>query len=193
MSPKNWLTVAAIIGCGSTAAMADGSIEIDLGGNLFSGYEISSIGDYYAGEAHAGAKIISIDWSGLELVTFNNVGVPYYGSEALIGIEGEDEFGSDSTFWFFPLPDANYQGTPDNPIVQDDPMSMNVESFGLHLDPMGGIGALLTAAWNDGSGLDAGQWINGVVTIHYEKIPAPGALALLALAGVAGSRGRRRH
>ena len=193
MSPKILLTLAAAIGCGSTAALADGSIEIDLGGNFFSGHEISLIGDYYAGPEHGGAKILSIDWSGLVLETYNNVGVPYFGSEAMIGIDAEDDAGLATTYWFFPLPDANYQGTPADPIVQDEPQSVNVEAWGLHLDPLGGIGALLTAAWNDGSGLDAGEWLDGVVTIHYQKVPAPGALGLLALAGVAGSRRRRRR
>ncbi|MBG79700.1 MAG: PEP-CTERM sorting domain-containing protein [Phycisphaerales bacterium] len=191
MSPKILMAMIAVVCSGSTAALADGSIEFDLGGPFF-GSEITVLGEFSAGAENAGAEITGIEWSDLSLVTYDNVGVPYYGSEALIGISAVDADGADSAFWYFPFPDANYQGTEDNPIVQDETQSFNLEGYGLHLDASGGIAALLTASWDDTSGLPAGEWTSGTIKIFFNKIPAPGSLVLLGIAGLTGLGRRRR-
>jgi hypothetical protein len=191
MSPKILMAMIAITASGTTAALADGSIEFDLGGPFF-GDQITVLGEFSAGAENAGAEITGIEWSDLSLVTYDNVGVPYYGSEALIGIGATDADGGDSTFWYFPFPDANYQGTEDNPIVQDQTQSLNLEAYGLHLDATGGIAALLTASWDDSSGQAAGEWTSGTIKVFFNKVPAPGSLVLLGIAGLAGIGRRRR-
>ena len=191
MAPKILMALITVISSGTTVALAEGSIEFDLGGPFF-GDQITVLGEFSAGEENAGAEITGIEWSDLSLVTYDNVGVPYYGSEALVGFQASDAEGEDSSFWFFPFPDANYQGTEDNPIVQDETQSLNLESYGLHLDATGGIAALLTASWNDTSGEIAGQWNSGTIRIFFNKVPAPGCLVLLGIAGFTGLGRRRR-
>ena len=113
----------------------------------------------------------------------------------MVGFEATNADGDLETVWFFPFPDANYQGTADNPIVQPDgeTYSFDLTDYNLELDALGQLRGLVTAAWWDGSEDSAGKWTGGTVTINYNKIPAPGAIALLAIAGIAGSGRRRRH
>ena len=152
-----------------------------------------------AGAEYGNAKIISIEWTGLTLETYNNVGVPNYGSEAMLGLETTNANGDKEELWFFPFPDANYQGTPDNPIEQPEgeTYSFDLQDYNLELDALGQIRGLVTSAWYDGASPDdgyyAGKWSGGTVTVNYEKIPAPGVLALLGIAGLARGRRRRRN
>jgi len=52
------------------------------------------------------------------------------------------------------------------------------------------FGFVAYSTWNDGTGLAAGT-ITGTGWVNLEAIPAPGALALLGLAGVASRRRRK--
>ncbi len=192
------MSLIAITSC-SSVAMAEGKIEMPLADIFYWG---GAIDEFYAGgggDPAAGSQIISIEWTGLSLETYDNVGVPNYGSEAMVGIEATNADGDLETIWFFPFPEANYQGTAANPIAQPDgeTFSFDLTDYNLELDALGQLRGLVTAAWWDGAdageGYFAGMWTGGTVTINYNKIPAPGALALLGLAGLAGSGRRRRH
>ena len=46
-------------------------------------------------------------------------------------------------------------------------------------------------SYNDHTGVADAKYTGGSVTFEYNEIPAPGALAILALAGIAGIRRRR--
>ncbi len=187
----------AITGC-SSAVIADGRIEMPLADIFYWGGAIEEFHLGEGGDTNAGAKIISIEWTGLSLETYDNVGVPNYGSEAMVGFEATNADGDQETVWFFPFPEANYQGTADNPIAQPEGETylFDLTDYDLQLDALGQIRGLVTAAWWDGAeaedGYFAGMWTGGTVTINFTKIPAPGALALLGLAGLAGRRSRRR-
>jgi len=193
------LTIAATIGL-STSALADlAQIELDLADVFYWGSSVDAFDSDNSSEGaeNAGAKIISIEWTGLSLETYDNVGLPNYGSEAMLGLEATNESGDAEQIWFFPFPNANYQGTVDNPIEQPEGevFSFDLSSFNLELDVNGSIAALVTNAWNDGATAPSGKWLSGTVIVNYEstEIPAPGVLALLGMAGLAGTSRRRRR
>ncbi|MDG2093664.1 MAG: PEP-CTERM sorting domain-containing protein [Phycisphaerales bacterium] len=199
MTPGKMLIAAATIGL-STNAMADlAQIELDLADVFYWGSSVDAFDteNSSAGAENAGAKIVSIEWTGLALETFNNIGLPNYGSEAMIGLEATTESGGSEEIWFFPFPNANYQGTVDNPIEQPagEGFSFDLTQFDLELDVNGSIAALVTNAWDDGAATASGQWLSGTVIVNYEAvvIPAPGVLGLLGLAGLAGTSRRRRR
>ena len=177
---------------GGTALAKQDAIEFDLGGNFFNGSVATDLGTFSAGAQHAGADILAIEWTDLSLITFNNVGLPYYGSEAMIGLTARDDAGDEASFLFFPFPNANYQGTPEAPITESGTQSLDVTAFGLNLDANGAIDAMLMAAWDDQTGQDAGFWQSGRVRVIFQQIPAPGALGLLGLAASYSGRRRRR-
>ncbi len=199
MSPRKILTIAATVGLSTTAMAELAQIELDLADVFYWGSSVDAFDteNSSAGAENAGAKIISIEWTGLALETYDNVGLPNFGSEAMLGLEATNESGDSEQIWFFPFPNANYQGTVDNPIEQPDGevFSFDLTSFDLELDVNGSIAALVTSAWDDGYYSPAGKWISGTVTVNYESvaIPAPGVLALLGMAGLAGSSRRRRR
>ena len=85
-----------------------------------------------------------------------------------------------------PFPDSNGGGTfgPTNG-------SLDVELSNLFSNAEGRVDLLTASSWVDGSGLPAGEYIQGILTIVYQPLPAPGAIALLGLAGLAGKRRRR--
>ena len=192
MKRRYSILLASLALSGSAALAQEGAIEFDLGGNFFSGSVVTDLGEGTAGAANAGADILAIEWSGLSLITFNNIGIPNYGSEAMIGITAVNSQGDAETYFVFPFPNANYQGTPSAPITQAGPERLDISSLGLTLDVNGSIDALLRSAFDDQSGSPAGEWQGGTVRVIYEAIPAPGALALIGLAGLL-TRGRRRR
>ena len=198
MSHKKMLTIAATIGLSTSAMAGLGKIELDLADVFYWGDSIDAFDSENSsdGAENAGAKIISIEWTGLSLETYNNIGIPNYGSEAMLGLEATNDAGDPEQIWFFPFPNANYQGTEDNPIEQPDGevFSFDLSSFDLELDVNGSIAALVTNAWHDGATNASGKWLSGTVIVNYEyaDIPAPGVLALLGIAGLAGTS-RRRH
>ena len=197
MSPRKILTIAATVGLSTTAMAELAQIELDLADVFYWGSSVDAFDteNSSAGAENAGAKIISIEWTGLALETYDNVGLPNFGSEAMLGLEATNESGDSEQIWFFPFPNANYQGTVDNPIEQPDGevFSFDLTSFDLELDVNGSIAALVTSAWDDGYYSPAGKWISGTVTVNYESvaIPAPGVLALLGMAGPGSSRRRQ--
>ena len=199
MSLRKMLIITATIGLSSGAMAKSGQIELDLAdvhywGNAVDPFDTDNSS---AGAEHAGSKIISIEWVGLSLETYNNIGVPNYGSEAMIGLEADNALGESEQLWFYPFPNANYQGTDENPIAQapGEGFSFNLSAFDLQLDINGSIAALVTNSWDDGATGPSGKWLSGTVIVNYEAsdIPAPGVLALLGVAGFARRSRRRRN
>ena len=197
MSAKKTLIIALALGLSSSAMAELAKIELDLADVFYWGDSVDAFDteNNTAGSDNAGAKIISIEWTGLSLETYDNIGLPNYGSEAMLGLEAQNAEGEAEQLWFFPFPNANYQGTVDNPIEQPsgEVFSFDLSDYNLQLDTNGSIAALVTNAWHDGSTNPAGKWMSGTVTINYESvsIPAPGMLALLGIAGLFGASRRR--
>ncbi len=132
------------------------------------------------------AQIVELRWDNVVLETFNNTGIPNWASEAFFGFQAVTEAGESEIVMVQPFPDSNNGGTfgPTNG-------SLDLELSNLFSSPVGHVYLLTASSWADGSGMPAGEYLQGILTIVYQPIPAPGAIALLGLAGLAGKRRRR--
>jgi hypothetical protein len=132
------------------------------------------------------AQVAELRWDNVVLETFDNTGIPNWGSEAFFGFQAVTEASESEIVMVQPFPDANSGGTF-GPISG----SLDVELDNLFSTTEGRVFLVTASSWVDGSGLPAGQYTQGSLVIRYVVLPAPGALALLGLAGLAGPRRRR--
>jgi len=132
------------------------------------------------------AQVAELRWDNVVLETFDNTGIPNWGSEAFFGFQAVTEASELEIVMVQPFPDANSDGTF-GPISG----SLDVELDNLFSTTEGRVSLVTASSWVDGSGLPAGQYTQGSLVIRYVVLPAPGALALLGLAGLAAPRRRR--
>ncbi|MBT7352306.1 MAG: hypothetical protein HN811_07570 [Phycisphaerae bacterium] len=132
------------------------------------------------------AQVAELRWDNVVLETFDNTGIPNWASEAFFGFQAVTEAAESEIVMVQPFPDSNGGGTfgPTNG-------SLDVELSNLFSNAEGRVDLLTASSWVDGSGLPAGEYMQGILTIVYQPLPAPGAIALLGLAGLAGKRRRR--
>ena len=132
------------------------------------------------------AQVVELRWDNVVLETFDNTGIPNWGSEAFFGFQAVTDATESEIVMVQPFPDSNGGGTfgPTNG-------SLDVELSNLFSNPEGYVYLMTASSWADGSSDPAGQYTQGSIIIVYETIPAPGAIALLGLAGLAGKRRRR--
>jgi len=135
-------------------------------------------------EIGAGVQAMRLKWESVILETFDHTGAPNWASEAWFGIEGVDQDGAPLQQIVQPFPD-DFDGGVFGPVDG----SLDIEFAHLFADPDGMLGLLVGSTWDDGSGLPAGQYLNGTLIVEFIGIPAPATLAVLALA----ARGRRRR
>ena len=172
-------TVATVAGLAVTASA--GTIDIDLTG--FSSY--GSLGDLLNStvdltDIPVGEAILTISWDN---VVGDGAGGPSWGNEMAFAIfEGENYLGYIN---FFPSEGSATAGGVWGPASGGLDLSANeIVNTG------DGLSLEFFELYDDGPGLNS-TYTSGTLTVTYGAIPAPGALALLGLAGLAGGRRRR--
>jgi hypothetical protein len=180
---------AAVLGLGGlVSAGSTGSYEeviFDLTGVAYLGGPPVIMAELEIGPA----QVAELRWDNVVLETFDNTGIPNWASEAFFGFQAVTEAAEAEIVMVQPFPDANAGGTF-GPISG----SLSVELDNLFSFPEGHVFLVTASSWVDGSGLPAGQYLGGSLTIVYLPIPAPGVIALLGLAGLwPGPGGRRRR
>ena len=157
-------------------------------------YDLTGV-EYFGGPAElftilevtAGARLVEFRWENVVLETYDNVGVPNWGSEAVLGIEAIDNAGETFSEYFFPFPDANSGPGPFGPVDG----SLDLLLVDMFADQSGHVSVLGGSTWEDGSGLPAGKYLSGILALVYAPIPAPAALALFGIAAMTSRRRRR--
>ena len=190
------MKVPFIVGLAAGASLALGSIAnadlMDNGDgtltyfNTFDNNEVVGDGAIYGAAdvylEHAGAEILSLWWSDLVLDTGNPF-TPYNGDNfyALWLMSGG---GGDG--WYHGIPFAGES----NSVLGPSTAGYNVIGAGYSVLADGSMG---TGYADIGGSMALNALLSGTVNITFvgELIPAPGAVALLAIAGIAG-RSRRR-
>jgi hypothetical protein len=174
------MSVVGIASAGGTGIYEE--IVFDLTGVSYMGGSPVIAADLEIGPAH----VVELRWDNVVLETFDNTGIPNWGSEAFFGFQAVTDATESEIVMVQPFPDSNGGGTfgPTNG-------SLDVELSNLFSNPEGHVYLVTASAWVDGSGLPAGQYTQGSIIIVYQTLPAPGAIALLGLAGLAGKRSRR--
>ena len=174
------ISVVGIASAGGTGIYEE--LVFDLTGVSYMGGAPVIIADLEIGPA----QVAELRWDNVVLETFDNTGIPNWASEAFFGFQAVTEAAESEIVMVQPFPDSNGGGTfgPTNG-------SLDVELSNLFSSPEGHVYLLTASSWADGSGMPAGEYLQGILTIVYQPIPAPGAIALLGLAGLAGKRRRR--
>ncbi|MBT5582396.1 MAG: hypothetical protein HOJ54_00125 [Phycisphaerae bacterium] len=174
------ISVVGIASAGGTGIYEE--LVFDLTGVSYMGGAPVIIADLEIGPA----QVAELRWDNVVLETFDNTGIPNWASEAFFGFQAVTEAAESEIVMVQPFPDSNGGGTfgPTNG-------SLDVELSNLFSNAEGRVDLLTASSWVDGSGLPAGEYIQGILTIVYQPLPAPGAIALLGLAGLAGKRRRR--
>lgn len=157
-------------------------------------YDLTGV-EYFGGPAElftilevtAGARLVEFRWENVVLETYDNVGVPNWGSEAVLGIEAINNAGETFSEYFFPFPDANSGPGPFGPVDG----SLDLLLVDMFADQSGHVSVLGGSTWEDGSGLPAGKYLSGILALVYAPIPAPAALALFGIAAMTSRRRRR--
>ncbi|MCH2132898.1 MAG: PEP-CTERM sorting domain-containing protein [Phycisphaerales bacterium] len=175
------------------------TVSVDIAGNGYNASTFTSLGGGFSGASYAGALIVSWGFSNVSADVYFNEGSGYsnWASECRIGIL---DFSVGDTagdvYWTYANPftqnaGADTAGTYVN-YTGGNFSSGDISSYGWNIGSEGDVELVATSSWNDGSGLDAGVFTSGTAWVTIDTIPAPGALALLGLAGVAGMGRRRR-
>lgn len=168
-----------------------------------SGYDYSNaiaLLDGSSSAAWADAVIVSWGFSNVSANVYFNEGSSYsnWASECRLGIydmsigntQGDVYIWSASVF---PGQNSGASSPGQSAFFSGGSFSTgDVSSLGYNIGSEGDIGAGSYSTWGDGTGLAAGTFVSGVVWVTIDTIPAPGALALLGLAGIAGMGRRRR-
>ena len=127
----------------------------------------------------AGSEITSISWDNVE---GNGNSGPSWGNEMNMFVE--DDVAGIYNVTFFPSEGGSTAGGIWGPVSGDSGQLSIVSASG-------DLTVTFYESYDDG-GVDMDASYNsGSVTINWVEIPAPGALALLGIAGIAGTRRRR--
>ena len=200
MNSRLTLTAAGI----ATVAMAGAAsadlvnLSWDISGNDYFGGSITEF-TMSSDASWANAIIVSWGFSNVSANVYWNEGSSYenWASEAKLGIYDMDVNSGEGDIYIWyasPFSGANSGATTPGSYASFSGGSFSsgdVSSNGYHIGSEGDIGAAGTSSWSDGTGNAAGTFTSGTVWVTIDTIPAPGALALLGLAGLAGGRRRR--
>ncbi len=179
---------AAAIAGGASAAVE--TLTFSLSGDYVAGsVGLNSVGGS-TNSAWAGATVISVGWASISWSAADNRGFP--GSAAYSNWTSELRIGftSASGNYGFGAPG----GGSDTGFASGGSVgAFDISTSSYFIGASGTINTFAYSSYNDGAGLTAGTILGGTFTITIDTIdvPAPGAIALLGLAGVVGARRRR--
>ena len=176
---------AAAIAGGASAAVE--TVTFSIGGD----YTAASVGINIIGSstniAWAGATMLTVEWSSVSWSAADNqgAGASYsnWTNELRLGLN------SASGQWGFGGPG----GGSDTGFASGSLGAFDISASSYLVGASGTISTFGYSSYNDGAGLTAGTILGGTftVTIDTVAIPAPGAMALLGLAGLTATRRRR--
>ena len=192
------LSATAVAVASVSAANAElVTVSGDLSGD-YSASEFSTMLAGFSGGEYAGAVIVSWGFSNVAADVYWNSGSSFtnWASELRIGIL---DFSIGDTagdvYWTYANPFSANSGASTSggsaSFSGGNFSSGDVSSNGWNIGSEGDVNLVAISSWNDGTGLAAGTITGGTGWITIDTIPAPGALALLGLAGLAGRRRRR--
>ena len=179
----------ALISAAALTSVATADVTIDLAGI----YSMNGAGDaentVLSFDVGAGMNVIGIsysDVSGMGIDADGADGGPSWGNEMRTLVSNS---ASEGVNWgYFP---AEGSGSAGGPWSADD---ASYDLVALELDFVTGDDGLVFVefyeGYNDHAGADA-MYTSGSLTIHTAAIPAPGAIALLGVAGLATRRRRK--
>ncbi|HJN80940.1 MAG: hypothetical protein QF723_05345 [Phycisphaerales bacterium] len=180
------IACAAMLGLGSLAS-AGGTdtyeeVIFDLTGVTYMGGAPVITAELEIGPA----QVAELRWDNVVLQTFDNTGIPNWGSEAYFGFQAVTEAAEPEIIMVQPFPNGNSGGIH-GPVSG----SLDVELDNLFGNSEGLVYLMTASSWPDGSGLPAGEYTQGTLSIVYIPVPAPGAIAVLGLAAFFSRRRRQ--
>lgn len=192
------LLLSASIGALALASIAGAEqvrYEVDL-----AGLDYDSLGVVIHSEvvpAAANGHVIEFGWEDVELDVYHNVGAVWenWGMEAFMGAWMENTADPGFNYYgSYAFPNDYGPTGGEGSVLHLGPATggfdLSADTF--YLDDQGTIEFYLSADYDDGTGMHAGTYTAGTLFIVVDQIiPAPGALALLGIAGLAGTRRRR--
>lgn len=169
------LAVAAAAACAAVAA-AD-TVDVDISGFQVFGNFSNPSNSYALVNIGAGSVVTAVEYIDVSFESYS----PSWMSEVTLSVENSDA----SSYWDY---------TPATGMDSSGIFGPASGFFGgVNEVFVNGDGLLRVYAWDsyaDGVNPDA-MILTGTIRITYTAVPAPGALALLGLAGVCGARRRR--
>jgi MYXO-CTERM domain-containing protein len=184
---KRFMLSTASAATVAMASMASADIHtFDIAGN-YNASAYSSVSNMIDG---GGAMIISYGFS-VDLTVYWNEGSSYenWASEARFGVGTFNYGGSPGYVWSGGLTSAaGASSVGGSYTVSGITGGSYIASYGFLASSS--FGFMAYSSWNDGTGMDAGT-VTGTGWVNLAAVPAPGALALLGLAGVASRRRRK--
>jgi MYXO-CTERM domain-containing protein len=185
MNRKNSVFVASAAFAATTGMAFAGSQTFDLTGIVSYDSPGEALNHLINFDVGAGSEVVGISWDN---VVGNGLGGPSWGNEMTMGLQ--DDTTTMVTLGFFPAEGSASAGGIWGPATGGS--ASNLTDNGLQFTSATGNANLeFFEAYDDASGTADAQYDSGTVTIYWNEVPAPGALALLGLAGLAGTRRRR--
>jgi len=185
--------IAAVASVGIASAAQADTMYIDLSGwEVWGGFTATpgSNGNSFLILSNfgggAGTEIVNIEFTNL---VFESLGYSWQ-SELTVSVNDWDGF-TYTSFWDSTVPGAAQSPGMMGPV---NAAFNNPGSYGSGPFTMAYNDLLITVyeSFNDGgNGVQDSVILSGGITITYTPVPAPGALALLGLAGLVGTRRRR--
>ena len=145
--------------------------------------------------ASAGGQVVEMGWTDVYMTLHYNSGAttwPAYANEQYLGFYNATSLGATGFLGTYPFSGTTSatSGTGDIPLGPAAFGPFDLTGFNRYIPATGEVAFKAVGIWDDGSGMPMATYTGGTMWIVVDQVPAPGALALLGLAGLA--RRRRR-
>lgn len=185
----------ALVGTASAELV---TIQWDITEESYNGQALSLYGAEQD-PAWGDALLVAWGFENVEADVYWNEGASFsnWANEVRLGISDIDlgDEKGDAYFWVeAPFPDQFGADAPGSFYHATGGQfdSGDISNLGYTLGSEGDIAAVAYSTWDDGTGLPSGVFTSGTVWVTFQTVPAPGGLAIIALAGV-WRRGRSRR